>query len=119
MLDMTQSESGPVVYFYCLSNPTASPSDASYNAFAAAHHVVLDSSIPFAVVEVSLSAEEPGDDAHRAHPGGSAPAKAPQSYASKDTHTTNGTASTRATLNSDFVSPASQPEDDFMSMSVM
>jgi hypothetical protein len=56
MLDMGRRESGPVIYFYCLSNPAAATlSDSGYNAFAAAHHVVLDTSIPFSVVEIKAA----------------------------------------------------------------
>jgi len=60
MLDMGPHSSGPVVYFYCLADPRATKLDAGYNAFVAAQHVVLDTSVPYSVVQVSLgSSAEP------------------------------------------------------------
>ena len=113
MLDMAQGESGPIVYFYCLSNPKASPQDPSYNAFAAAHHVVLDTSVPFAVVEVSLQRSCAPERQCTV-----SPSPKPQSYATKDTGTTNGSTSTRLAAG-DYVSPSDSPEDEMMSLSNM
>lgn len=117
MLDMGSADAGPVVYFYCLSNPEASPADASYNAFAAAHHVVLDSSVPFSVVEVSLTAEPAQCEAASAHmcaPVATEPKTLEplQSFTTRDTNTTNGTSSTRMTMHADVGSPDSWQEDD-------
>ena len=111
MLDMSQSDAGPMVYFYCLSNPRATPSDIGYNAFAAAHHVVLDTSVPFGVVEVSLSGGCTPSEAQPA-PADEAP-KAQQSVFTKDTGTSNATASTRMHMRRSG-SAYAIPEDESM-----
>jgi hypothetical protein len=110
MLDMSQRVAGPMVYFYCLSNPKAAPNDIGYNAFAAAHHVVLDTSVPFQVVEVSLSGSPP-PDTQRGLSG-----KAPESWATKETGASNGTASTRMHMRP-CGSMHALPEDDSMCLS--
>lgn len=142
MLDMSQGDAGPVVYFYCLSSPRAAPSDHGYNAFAAAHHVVLDTSIPFEVTEVSLGGSVTDGTTGKAgagsvtggRPGSSGSSSGeskaqqvaackPHSEGTGDTFTTNGTADTQQTMQIDSkleshgVIPMA--EDDTMSMSVM
>lgn len=141
MLDMSQGDAGPVVYFYCLSNPKAAPNDHGYNAFAAAHHVVLDTSIPFEVTEVSLGGSvtdgttakcgEGSVSGGRPGSGGSCSGESkahggthkPRSEGTGDTFTTNGTADTQQTMQIDskLESHGTLPmaEDDSMSMSVV
>lgn len=52
LLDLSPGAQEPVVYFYCLVK--AEYSNSSSDAFVAAHHVVLDSSVPYTMIEVSL-----------------------------------------------------------------
>ena len=64
LLDLSPGAQEPVVYFYCLVKPAHS--NSSSDAFVAAHHVVLDSSVPYTVIEVSLpdlgKASSPADE---------------------------------------------------------
>jgi hypothetical protein len=50
LLDLTSNVDEPVVYFYCLVRASHFCGDA----FVAAQHVVLDSSVPYNIIEVSL-----------------------------------------------------------------
>lgn len=52
LLDLSPGAAEPVVYFYCLVK--AAHSNSNSDAFVAAHHVVLDSSVPYTIIEVSL-----------------------------------------------------------------
>ena len=116
MLDMAHGDAGPVVYFYCLCSPSAAQAEAGYSAFAAAHHVVLDTSVPFSVIEVSLSSAAAPAAAPLAAAGAPPPASGPQklSIVSKDTNSTMGTGSSqRAAAQNGGCYP---PQDEPMSM---
>lgn len=116
MLDMAHPDKGPIVYFYCLANPSAAATDASYNAFAAAHHVVLDTSVPFVIVEVSLEqGASAGGGAAGALDGGRIEAKK-SLPGSNDTNTTGGEAQTHATFAKGEMPAA---DDDCMSLSIL
>lgn len=52
LLDLSPGAQEPTVYFYCLVK--AAHSNSTGDAFVAAHHVVLDSSVPYHIIEVSL-----------------------------------------------------------------
>jgi hypothetical protein len=117
MLVVEPANNGPVVYFYCLANPSAAATDTTFNAFAAAHHVVLDTSVPFIVVEVSLCQDSKTSSCHGPEEGvlnvpatSGKPIKESKKSltGSHDTDTTNGEAETHEI----FIPAQSQPEDD-------
>ena len=119
MLDMAHGDSGPVVYFYCLSSPAAAQAEAGYSAFAAAHHVVLDTSVPFGIVEVSLSsgvaaAATAAGASNGVHAQGPPQGVQKLSMTSKDTGSTMGTGSAQA-ARTRLDSMCGSPQDEPMS----
>jgi hypothetical protein len=126
MLDMSHPGNGPIIYFYCLANPTAAATDAAFNAFAAAHHVVLDTSVPFVIVKVSLEqgssiADCQGTENEVMQQAATADKPGKESKTSlagiHDTDTTNGEAQTHETLIGVGCSPPD--DDDRMSMCIL
>lgn len=62
MLDMSDAEgtaAGPRVFFYCLANRGAPRGDPHFNAFCAAYHIILDSTVPSNVVKFPTQVCEP------------------------------------------------------------
>ena len=113
----------PMVYFYCLAH-SGHPGfhGATGDAFVAAQHVVLDSSIPFDVVKVSLPSSH-GDcgDCGEAAPPHMQPACQPGSLANSNGIRSGGS---DETANTDVVFTGAPPSqvvsaDDLMSMSVL
>eukprot|EP00892_Ulva_mutabilis_P002242 jgi/Ulvmu1/12018/UM083_0031.1 len=118
--NQAQMGAEPMVYFYCLAH-SGHPGfhGASGDAFVAAQHVVLDSSIPFDVVKVSLPSSH-GDCGEGALPH-LRPACQPGSLANS-----NGIRSGNSdeTTNTDVIFAEAPPSqavsaDDLMSMSVL
>lgn len=110
----------PIVYFYCLAHSGhAGFQGPSGDAFIAAQHVILDSSIPFEVVKVSL----PGSCGDNAEAAGQSVQPAGHKGSEEKCH---GVRSGRSdeTANTEIAFEQAPPSqavsaDDLMSMSIL
>lgn len=116
----TQTGDEPIVYFYCLAHSGhAGFQGATGDAFVAAQHVILDSSIPFDVVKVSLPGSR-GDCAEAAAQ--SSQPQGPQGSQGNSNGMRSGGSDETANTEVAFAqAPPSQAvsADDLMSMSIL